>query len=200
MPGEAGPAACNPDSTTPSCHDAVHRHLDETSLKMSICSWVRGFLNAGSHTAVSHAADIEHRCIIQCYNHIISNCWHSRGEPPLHLSWNTERVADQLLFLNIGRMRKVVGYGRKEDTFWPLTSDHWWHNWSTVQKFLGVYIRENLCWTSCVTALSKKAKQCFHCLHLLKEMHLLSLVSILFYTDTIDKVLHQFWKLTRRWL
>lgn len=71
----------------------------------------------------------------------------------------------------------------------PVTPDDTVGQQYSNSKFLGVHIREYLCWTSCVTALAKKAKQCFHCLHLLKEMHLLSLVPTPFYRDTTERVL-----------
>ncbi len=94
------------------------------------------------------------------------------------------------LSLNASKTKEVVMDFRRNSGDHPtLTIDS-----STVErvsstKFLGVYVTEDLTWTTNTTSLSKKAQQCLHFLHRLKRASLPPPILTTFYRGIIESVL-----------
>ncbi|KAL0150808.1 hypothetical protein M9458_053890 [Cirrhinus mrigala] len=179
--------------------------LNLLGLNTSLCNWILDFLTGRpqlcAQPASLHTADPRLHCQVQLqphHNHkfaddmiavgLISNNneTHYRDEMAQLAEW----CGTNNLSLTVSKTKEIVmDFRRNSVDHPPLTS----HS-STVErvsstKFLGVYITEDLIWTTNTMSLSKRAQQHLHFFCRLKRASLPSPILTTFYRGTIESVL-----------
>uniref|UniRef100_A0A672I8N9 Reverse transcriptase domain-containing protein n=2 Tax=Salarias fasciatus TaxID=181472 RepID=A0A672I8N9_SALFA len=111
---------------------------------------------------------------------------HYRKEVELLTRWCT----DNNLLLNVSKTKEiVVSFRRSHTQYPPLTINGVAVERVSSTKFLGVYISDDLSWTTNTTALAKKAQQRLYFLRKLKRVSVPPPIMITFYRGTIESIL-----------